>query len=106
MLALGQGNQLGDSMTPCVAVSLGGVMSALRFGYLFITRRLANQPFKKWDMLFAVLFFVLTAVLIQWTLHFLEISEIHERRRFFAIAMGLFLASSLVMNLISGSRNA
>jgi drug/metabolite transporter (DMT)-like permease len=79
-------------------------MSALWFAYLLITRRLSNQPFRKWDMHLVVVFFLLTAVLIQWTLHVFEITEIHQRRRFFAIAMGLFLFSSLVTSAIMNLR--
>ncbi len=79
-------------------------MSGLWFAYLLITRRLPNQPFRKWDMHLVVVVFVLTAVLIQWSLHVLDIAEIHQRRRFFAIAMGLFLFSSLITSAIMSSR--
>jgi hypothetical protein len=83
------------------AFALGAGTFALWFAYLFITRRLPNQPFKKWDMFIVVPFFLLNAVLIQWSLHFLAITEIHERRSFFATAMLVYLIPSLVVNLIA-----
>jgi len=78
-------------------------MSALWFTYLFVTRRLPNQPFRKWDMYLVGVFFLLTAGLIQWSLSMLGITEIHQRRNFGEIAMGLFAFPSLVTSLIFGS---
>ena len=96
---------LGMTMTLWLAVALGAVISALWFAYLFITHRLPNQPFRKWEMFIAGPFFLLNAALIQLSLHFLGITEIHQRRSFFEIAMLVFLIPSLVMNLIISSRN-
>jgi hypothetical protein len=79
-------------------------MSMLWFFYLIVTRRLPNQPFRKWDRHLAFLFILLTAVLIQWSLHMLEVGEIHQRRRFFAIAMGLFLLCGLLSSSIIQAR--
>lgn len=41
-----------------VTVALGVLMSILWLVYLLVARRLPNQPFPKWDMLFFVVFFV------------------------------------------------
>jgi hypothetical protein len=53
-----------------------------------------------------VVFFFLTAFLIQLSLDLLDITEVHQRRRFFAIAMGLFLSSGLVTSAIMRRRKA
>jgi hypothetical protein len=86
-----------------IAGVLGALMSILWLGYLLLSRRLPSQPLRNWDMLFFIIFFVLTAISIQLTLHFLNISEIHQRRRFVEIGLLLFGAPSLVMNLLSNS---
>ncbi len=87
-----------------LAVALGAMTFALWFAYLFITRRLPNQPYRKWDMFVVGPFFLLTAALIQLSLHFLGITEIHQRRSFFATAMFVFLIPSFIMTLIINSR--
>ncbi len=87
-----------------LAVALGSVTFGLWFAYLFITRRLPNQPFRKWDMFIAGPFALLNAALIQLSLHFLSITEIHQRRNFSTTAMLVFLIPGLVLNLIYGSR--
>jgi hypothetical protein len=48
-------------------------------------------------------FFLLTAALVQLSLHFLGITEIHQRRSFFESAMFAFLIPGLVIALISNS---
>jgi hypothetical protein len=87
-------------VTLWLAVVMGSVMSALWLAYLTVTRRLHDQPFRKWDGLFYVFFIVLTAILIQWGLRFFNVSEIHQRRAFGGIAMALFLMFSIVINVI------
>jgi hypothetical protein len=79
-------------------------MSASWFAYLFVNHRLPNQPFRTWEMFLASLLTLVTIVLISLSLHFLGITEIHQRRNFFEIAMLVFLIPCLVMNLIVGSR--
>jgi hypothetical protein len=49
---------------------------------------------------------LLNAALIQLSLHFLGITEIHQRRSFGEIAMLVFLIPSLVVTLIYGSRES
>lgn len=87
-----------------LAITLGILMSILWLVFLLVTRRLPNQPFRKWDQFSFVVFFLMTAVLIQWGLHFFNISEIHHRRVFGAIAMGLFLVSCLVSGIAFSSQ--
>jgi hypothetical protein len=79
-------------------------MSALWFAYLFVTHRLPNQPFRTWEMFLATLFALVTPALIQLSLHFLDITEISQRRSFFENAMLAFAIPSLVITLIYVSR--
>jgi hypothetical protein len=79
-------------------------MAASWFAYLFKTHRLPNQPFRTWEMFLASLFALVTLALISLSLHFLGITEIHQRRSFFLNAMLAFTIPSLVVNLIYASR--
>ena len=92
-------------MTLWPAVAMGSVMSALFTGYLVVTRRLPGQPFRKWDMHLGCVFYLLTAYLINWSLCVLGITEIHQRRAFFATAMGLFAFSGFVAALMMSPRD-
>jgi hypothetical protein len=75
-------------------------MSSFWLAYLFVTRRLRNQPFRKWDRLFYLFFFILAAILVQWSLRLFDIIDIHQRRTFFAIAIVPFLILGGAINVI------
>lgn len=83
---------------------LGAGTFALWFAYLTITRRLPNQPFRKWDMFLVGLFLLFNVVLIQSSLHILAITEIHQRRNFGANAMFAFVIPSFLVTLVFNSR--
>jgi hypothetical protein len=83
-----------------IAVILWVLMALLWLSFLFVTRQLPNQPFRKWDRLFYVCFIVLTAIVIQWSLYLLDISDLHQRRTFAFLAIVLFLIGGAAVNVI------
>ena len=76
-------------------------MSALWFTYLLTSRRLPKQPFRKWDRFLFVVFILLTAALIQFSLYILNISETHQRQTLGRIALVTFLVLGGGINVIS-----